>query len=56
MGYLQKARTEDMDLFLSFGTPPRSDAFLSNQFAYKHMALKKEMTDLAIKYPELASR
>ncbi len=55
VGYMKKARSEDLDNFFTSGIPPRSDRFLSIEFAYKHRALKKEMIDLAVKHPELAT-
>lgn len=56
-GYMDKARSEDMDRWKSFPgkVTPRSDRQLSTEFAYKHRALKKEMIDLAVKHPELAA-
>ncbi len=56
-GYMVKAREEEMDLYRIAGwnLPPRSDLQLSAQFAEEHRALKKEMIDLALKHPELAT-
>jgi len=56
-GYMEKARSREMDLWrLSEGKfLPASDWQLSVEFAHKHKALMKEMVDLALKYPELAT-
>jgi hypothetical protein len=56
-GYMEKARSEDMDLWHAsdWQATPRSDRQLSIEFASEHRALKKEMVDLAVKYPELAT-
>lgn len=56
-GYMEKARSEDMDLLRlsDWKFTPRSDWQLSVEFAAEHKALKKEMTDLALKHPELAT-
>lgn len=55
VGYMKRARSEDMHLYFHFNVTPRSDEILSNQFADKQRALKKEMIDLAVKHPELAT-
>jgi hypothetical protein len=56
-GYMEKARAEDMDHWHAsdWKATPRSDRQLSIEFADKHRALKKEMIDLAVKHPELAT-
>ncbi len=56
-GWMEKERSRDMDFFASFEgvATPRMDVQLAAEFAAHHDALKKEMVDLSLKHPELAT-
>ncbi len=54
VGYMKKARAEDVAKFVYMGFPPRSDFQLTVEFAPKTEALNKEMVELGTKYPSLA--
>jgi hypothetical protein len=54
VNFMKKARAEDAQEFLRWGTPRRSEGQLRVELADKTEALKKEMIELAVKHPELA--
>lgn len=55
VNYMKEAQADDVRDFLNFGGWIRSDLQLAVEFTSKTKALNKEMIDLAVKHPELAT-